>query len=79
MLHLCKVCTLCSSLGLSLLLWDQLSAKIAFTLLIHVVTVITESYTQRHFINSYESKKGGKDQESKQSSTTPDPGYHMGK
>ena len=25
-----------------------------------------------------ESKKGGKDQESIQSSTTPDPGYHMG-
>ena len=24
-------------------------------------------------------KKGGKDQESIQSSTTPDPGYHMGK
>ena len=28
---------------------------------------------------SLKSKKGGKDQESKQSSTTPDPGYHMGK
>ena len=27
----------------------------------------------------YESKKGGKDQESIQSSTTPDPGYQMGK
>ena len=27
----------------------------------------------------YESKKGGKDQESIQSSTTPDPGYHTGK
>ena len=26
-----------------------------------------------------QSKKGGKDQESIQSSTTPDPGYHMGK
>ena len=26
----------------------------------------------------YESKKGGKDQESIQSSTTPDPGYQMG-
>ena len=26
----------------------------------------------------YSSKKGGKDQESTQSSTTPDPGYHMG-
>ena len=26
----------------------------------------------------YESKKGGKDQESIQSNTTPDPGYHMG-
>ena len=26
-----------------------------------------------------ESKKGGKDQESIQLSTTPDPGYHMGK
>ena len=26
-----------------------------------------------------ESKKGGKDQESIKSSTTPDPGYHMGK
>ena len=26
-----------------------------------------------------ESKKGGKDQESVQSSTTPEPGYHMGK
>ena len=25
------------------------------------------------------SKKSGKDQESMQSSTTPDPGYHMGK
>ena len=25
-----------------------------------------------------ESKKGGKDQKSIQSSTTPDPGYHMG-
>ena len=25
-----------------------------------------------------QSKKGGKDQESIQSSTTPDPGYHMG-
>ena len=28
---------------------------------------------------SYKSKKGGKDQESIQSSTTPDPGYYMGK
>ena len=27
----------------------------------------------------YESKKGGNDQESIQSSTTPDTGYHMGK
>ena len=27
----------------------------------------------------YKSKKDGKDQESIQSSTTPDPGYHMGK
>ena len=27
----------------------------------------------------YESKKGGNDQESIQSSTTPDPGYQMGK
>ena len=27
----------------------------------------------------YDSKKGGKDQESIQSSTTPDPGYKMGK
>ena len=27
----------------------------------------------------YESKKGGKDQESIQSSTTPDPGYQTGK
>ena len=26
-----------------------------------------------------QSEKGGKDQESVQSSTTPDPGYHMGK
>ena len=26
-----------------------------------------------------ESKKGGKDQETIQLSTTPDPGYHMGK
>ena len=26
-----------------------------------------------------ENKKGGKDQETIQSSTTPDPGYHMGK
>ena len=30
-----------------------------------------------HF--SLQSKKGGKDQESIQSSTTSDPGYHMGK
>ena len=28
---------------------------------------------------SYQSKKDGKDQETIQSSTTPDPGYHMGK
>ena len=27
----------------------------------------------------YQIKKGGKDQELIQSSTTPDPGYHMGK
>ena len=27
----------------------------------------------------HKSKKDGKDQESIQSSTTPDPGYHMGK
>ena len=27
----------------------------------------------------YKSKKGGKDQETIQSSTTPDQGYHMGK
>ena len=27
----------------------------------------------------YQSEKGGKDQESVQSITTPDPGYHMGK
>ena len=27
----------------------------------------------------YKSKKGGKDQETIQSSTTPDPGYNMGK
>ena len=30
-------------------------------------------------ICSAQSKKGGKDQESIQSSTTPDPGYHMEK
>ena len=29
--------------------------------------------------SSIQSKKGGKDQESIQSSTKPDPGYHMGK
>ena len=29
--------------------------------------------------NRIESKKDGKDQESIKSSTTPDPGYHMGK
>ena len=28
--------------------------------------------------SSYQSKKGGKDQQSIQSSTTPDPGYHKG-
>ena len=32
------------------------------------------------YINIYiKSKKGGKDQESIQSSSLPDPGYHMGK
>ena len=41
-------------------------------------------YTPHDKINTVagspsESKKGGKDQESIQSSTTPDPGYHMGK
>ena len=30
-------------------------------------------------IPKYKSKKGGKDQEGIQSSSTPDPGYHMGK
>ena len=30
-------------------------------------------------VHKLESKKGGKDQETIQSSTTPDPGYHMGK
>ena len=30
-------------------------------------------------VNGNKSKKGGKNQESKQSSTTPDQGYHMGK
>ena len=29
------------------------------------------------FVCLFSSKKGGKDQESIQSSTTPDPGYHM--
>ena len=29
--------------------------------------------------NQLQSKKGGKDQESIQSGSTPDPGYHMGK
>ena len=32
-----------------------------------------------HTIQLLESKKDGKDQETIQSSTTPDPGYHMGK
>ena len=31
------------------------------------------------WFKSLQRKKGGKDQESIQSSTTPDPGYHMGK
>ena len=31
-----------------------------------------------HLHIKYQSKKGGKDQESIQSSTTPDPGYHLG-
>ena len=30
-------------------------------------------------LNSFQCKKGDKDQESIQSNTTPDPGYHMGK
>ena len=30
-------------------------------------------------LKCFEGKKGGKDQESIQSSTTPDPRYHMGK
>ena len=34
---------------------------------------------QNYTIFSFESKKGGKDQELIQSSTTPDPGYHTGK
>ena len=36
---------------------------------LHFVCVVVDSI----------SKKSGKDQESKQSRTTPDPGYHMGK
>ena len=30
-------------------------------------------------VTSYKVRKGGKDQDAIQSSTTPDPGYHMGK
>ena len=30
-------------------------------------------------LTNFQSKKGGKDQESIQSSITPEPGYHMGK
>ena len=36
------------------------------------------SFVIFHWI-AKKSKKGDKDQESMQSSTTPDPGYHMGK
>ena len=37
------------------------------------------SLCMNNMCNTYESKKGGKDQEMIQSSTTPEPGYHMGK
>ena len=36
-------------------------------------------YYMYYGISKRISKNGGKDQESIQSSTTPDPGYHMGK
>ena len=38
-----------------------------------------QSYVLTHFVTVCRSKKEGKDQESIQSSTTPDPGNHMGK
>ena len=41
----------------------------------HFYSVVNKTNTEHYII----SKKGGKDQESIQSSTTPDPGYHMGK
>ena len=40
-----------------------------------LASVSSPVYVDNHGL----SKKGGKDQESIQSSTTPDPGYHMGK
>ena len=36
-------------------------------------------YSSILMIHNIKSKKGGEDQESIQSSTTPDPGYHMEK
>ena len=38
-----------------------------------------EAVTVSHKEGSLQSKKDGKDQETIQSSTTPDPGYHRGK
>ena len=43
------------------------------------MTQIHHNHHITHFYFFHPSKKGSKDQESIQSSTTPDPGYHMGK
>ena len=47
--------------------------------LLFLIFYAVDDYLNGQEKNFFKSKKGGKDQESIQSSTTPYPGYHMGK
>ena len=44
-----------------------------------IALILSTSSFFLSFFTLFENKKDGKDQETIQSSTTPDPGYHMGK
>ena len=57
--------------------YDQLTKKRTIIKILDIACAFNT--TQNMIIMKYQSKKGGKDPESIQSSTTPDPGYPMGK
>ena len=57
---------------------DRIGGVLQFLGMIKFTCASGRRYT-RYDMQNFKIKKGGKDQESIQSSTTPDPGHHMGK